>query len=145
MLLESHLSDMNVVSLLERIASSKTKLAGEQEALESNYEPDVKDVRTFLKVLRHLQKRSNNEIATVTLGSDLLEFEITEVVADDDSSNTSFMDHRKQSRTISFNLPWHILDLDESELSRDHNGIDGIDKFSAVVLKWFNVITLKAS
>ena len=50
MLLESHLSDMNVVSLLERIASSKTKLAGEQEALQSNYEPDVKDVRTFLKV-----------------------------------------------------------------------------------------------
>ena len=133
---------MNVVNLLERIAANKTKLAGEQEALESNYEPDVKDVRTFLKVLRHLQKRSDNEIATITLGTDLLEFEITEVSADEDSLNTSFMDHSKKSRIISFNLPWHILDLDESELSRDHMGIDGIDKFSAVVLKWFNTISI---
>ena len=133
---------MNVVNLLERIAANKFKLAGEQEALESNYEPDVKDVRTFLKVLRHLQKRSDNEIATITLGSDLLEFEITEVAADETSLNTSFMDHLKRTRTISFNLPWHILDLDESELSRDHMGIDGIDKFSEVVLKWFNKISL---
>lgn len=133
---------MNVVSLLERLAANKTKLAGEQEALESNYEPDVKDVRTFLKVLRHLQKRSDNEIATVTIGSDLLEFEITEVTADEDSLNTSFMDHSKRSRTISFNLPWFLLDLDESELSRDHEGIDGIDKFSAIVLKWFNTISI---
>lgn len=140
--MESHLSDMNVVSLLERLAANKTKLAGEQEALESNYEPDVKDVRTFLKVLRHLQKRSDNEIATVTIGSDLLEFEITEVTADEDSLNTSFMDHSKRSRTISFNLPWFLLDLDESELSRDHEGIDGIDKFSAIVLKWFNTISI---
>lgn len=133
---------MNVVSLLERLAANKTKLAGEQEALESNYEPDVKDVRTFLKVLRHLQKRSDNEIATVTIGSDLLEFEITEVTADEDSLNTSFMDHSKRSRTISFNLPWFLLDLDESELSRDHEGTDGIDKFSAIVLKWFNTISI---
>lgn len=133
---------MNVVSLLERLAANRTKLAGEQEALESTYEPDVKDVRTFLKVLRHLQKRSNNEMATVTLGSDLLEFEITEVVDNDPSSNTSFMDHTKQARTISFNLPWHLLDVDESELSRDHNGIDGIDKFSAIVLTWFNKLSL---
>lgn len=133
---------MNVVNLLERIAANKTKLAGEQEALESNYEPDVKDVRTFLKVLRHLQKRSDSELATITLGSDLLEFEITEVIADEDSINTSFMDLSKQTRTISFNLPWHILDLDESELSRDHEGIDGIDKFSAIVLKWFNKISI---
>lgn len=133
---------MNVVSLLERLAANRTKLAGEQEALESNYEPDVKDVRTFLKVLRHLQKRSNNEMATVTLGSDLLEFEITEVVDNDPGLNTSFMDHTKQSRTISFNLPWHLLDVDESELSRDHNGIDGIDKFSAIVLTWFNKLSL---
>lgn len=140
--MESHLSDMNVVSLLERLAANRTKLAGEQEALESNYEPDVKDVRTFLKVLRHLQKRSNNEMATVTLGSDLLEFEITEVVDNDPGLNTSFMDHTKQSRTISFNLPWHLLDVDESELSRDHNGIDGIDKFSAIVLTWFNKLSL---
>lgn len=140
--MESHLSDMNVVNLLERIAANKTKLAGEQEALESNYEPDVKDVRTFLKVLRHLQKRSDSELATITLGSDLLEFEITEVIADEDSINTSFMDLSKQTRTISFNLPWHILDLDESELSRDHEGIDGIDKFSAIVLKWFNKISI---
>ncbi|MNH30449.1 hypothetical protein D3C79_907430 [compost metagenome] len=136
------MSDMNVVSLLERLAANRTKLAGEQEALESNYEPDVKDVRTFLKVLRHLQKRSNNEMATVTLGSDLLEFEITEVVDNDPGLNTSFMDHTKQSRTISFNLPWHLLDVDESELSRDHNGIDGIDKFSAIVLTWFNKLSL---
>lgn len=133
---------MNVVSLLERLSANKTKLAGEQEALESNYEPDVKDVRTFLKVLRHLQKRSNNEMATVTLGSDLLEFEITEVSADEDSLNTSFMDHSKKTRTISFNLPWHLLDLDESELSRDYEGNDGIDKFSAIVLKWFNTISI---
>lgn len=140
--MESHLSDMNVVNLLERLAANKSKLAGEQEALESNYEPDVKDVRTFLKVLRHLQKRSDNEIASVTLGSDLLEFEITEVNADESSLNTSFMDHLKQTRTISFNLPWHILDLDESEISRDHMGIDGIDKFSEIVLKWFNKISI---
>lgn len=133
---------MNVVSLLERLSANKTKLAGEQEALESNYEPDVKDVRTFLKVLRHLQKRSNNEMATVTLGSDLLEFEIIEVSADEDSHNTSFMDHSKKTRTISFNLPWHLLDLDESELSRDYEGNDGIDKFSAIVLKWFNTISI---
>lgn len=133
---------MNVVSLLERLSANKTKLAGEQEALESNYEPDVKDVRTFLKVLRHLQKRSNNEMATVTIGSDLLEFEITEVSADEDSLNTSFMDHSKKTRTISFNLPWHLLDLDESELSRDYEGNDGIDKFSAIVLKWFNTISI---
>lgn len=133
---------MNVVNLLERLAANKSKLAGEQEALESNYEPDVKDVRTFLKVLRHLQKRSDNEIASVTLGSDLLEFEITEVNADESSLNTSFMDHLKQTRTISFNLPWHILDLDESEISRDHMGIDGIDKFSEIVLKWFNKISI---
>lgn len=133
---------MNVINLLERIAANKTKLAGEQEALESTYEPDVKDVRTFLKVLRHLQKRSGNEIATVTLGSDLLEFEITEVTADEASLNMAFMDHLKQTRTVSFNLPWHILDLDESELSRDHMGIDGIDKFSEVVLKWFNKISI---
>lgn len=136
------MSDMNVINLLERIAANKTKLAGEQEALESTYEPDVKDVRTFLKVLRHLQKRSGNEIATVTLGSDLLEFEITEVTADEASLNMAFMDHLKQTRTVSFNLPWHILDLDESELSRDHMGIDGIDKFSEVVLKWFNKISI---
>ncbi|MNI96144.1 hypothetical protein D3C73_1545400 [compost metagenome] len=81
-------------------------------------------------------------MATVTLGSDLLEFEITEVSADEESLNTSFMDHSKKTRTISFNLPWHLLDLDESELSRDYEGNDGIDKFSAIVLKWFNTISI---
>lgn len=140
--MESQLTDLNVVNLLDRITANKSKLAGEQEVVESNYEPDVKDVRTFLKVLRHLQKRSDNEIASVTVGSDLLEFEITEVTADEDTANASFMDHSKKTRVVSFNLPWFMLDLDESELSRDHEGIDNIDKFSSSVLKWFNKISI---
>lgn len=132
---------MNVVNLLDRIVANKTKLAEEQEALESNYEPDVKDVRTFLMVLRHLQKRSGNEMASIKLDTDFLEFKVTELVGVDSDDDISFMNCSERTRTVTFNFPWNLLDFDESEYSRDLNGEDSVDKFSAVVLNWVNTIS----
>lgn len=138
------MTDLNVVSLLDRIAASK--LAGEQVALEANYEPDVKDIRTFLKVLRHLQKRSDTQVAAIELGSDLLKLQISEFENNDPSQErTAFMDHTEITRSLAFNLPWQLFDLDDSEISRDSNGIDAIDRFSEIVLKWMNTIKVDRS
>lgn len=138
------LTDLNVVSLLDRIAASK--LAGEQVALEANYEPSVKDIRTFLQVLRHLQKRSDTQVASIELGSDLLKLQISEFEDDDpNDERTAFMDHTVVTRSLAFNLPWQLLDLDESEISRDSDGIDAIDRFSEIVLKWMNTIKIDRS
>jgi len=138
------LTDLNVVSLLDRIAASK--LAGEQVALEANYEPSVKDIRTFLLVLRHLQKRSDTQVASIELGSDLLKMQISEFEDNDpNDQRTAFMDHTVITRSLAFNLPWQLLDLDESEISRDSQGIDAIDRFSEVVLKWMNTIKIDRS
>lgn len=138
------LTDLNVVSLLDRIAASK--LAGEQVALEANYEPSVKDIRTFLQVLRHLQKRSDTQVASIELGSDLLKLQISEFEDNDpNDERTAFMDHTVVTRSLAFNLPWQLLDLDESEISRDSDGIDAIDRFSEIVLKWMNTIKIDRS
>lgn len=138
------MTDLNVVSLLDRIAASK--LAGEQVALEANYEPSVKDIRTFLLVLRHLQKRSDTQVASIELGSDLLKMQISEFEDNDpNDQRTAFMDHTVITRSLAFNLPWQLLDLDESEISRDSQGIDAIDRFSEVVLKWMNTIKIDRS
>lgn len=138
------MTDLNVVSLLDRIAASK--LAGEQVALEANYEPSVKDIRTFLLVLRHLQKRSDTQVASIELGSDLLKMQISEFEDNDPTDQrTAFMDHTVITRSLAFNLPWQLLDLDESEISRDSQGIDAIDRFSEVVLKWMNTIKIDRS
>lgn len=138
------MTDLNVVSLLDRIAASK--LAGEQVALEANYEPDVKDIRTFLKVLRHLQKRSDTQVAAIELGSDLLKLQISEFENNDPGgTRTAFMDHTEVTRSLAFNLPWQLFDLDDSEISRDSNGIDAIDRFSEIVLKWMNTIKVDRS
>lgn len=138
------MTDLNVVSLLDRIAASK--LAGEQVALEANYEPSVKDIRTFLQVLRHLQKRSDTQVASIELGSDLLKLQISEFEDNDpNDERTAFMDHTVVTRSLAFNLPWQLLDLDESEISRDSDGIDAIDRFSEIVLKWMNTIKIDRS
>ncbi|MNC11377.1 hypothetical protein D3C75_590720 [compost metagenome] len=138
------MTDLNVVSLLDRIAASK--LAGEQVALEANYEPSAKDIRTFLQVLRHLQKRSDTQVASIELGSDLLKLQISEFEDNDpNDERTAFMDHTVTTRSLAFNLPWQLFDLDESEISRDSNGIDAIDRFSEIVLKWMNTIKIDRS
>lgn len=138
------MTDLNVVSLLDRIAAAK--LAGEQVALEANYEPSAKDIRTFLQVLRHLQKRSDTQVASIELGSDLLKLQISEFEDNDpNDERTAFMDHTVTTRSLAFNLPWQLFDLDESEISRDSNGIDAIDRFSEIVLKWMNTIKVDRS
>lgn len=140
------LPNMNVVSLLDRLQANASKLAGEQEALMADYQPDVKDIRTFLKVLRHLQKRSANEQSAIVLRDDLLELKITELLDNDlNVEHTSFTDHTEVTRSVSFNLPWWVFDLDESEISKDSEGIDAIDHFSRSVLNWMDTLKINRS
>lgn len=137
------MSNMNVVSILDRIRAAREETENSQFAKESTYVPSDADVETFLKVLHHLQKRSAHETAEVKCGPDLLEFNVTEITSDDeDSASSMFMDIQEIKRTVVFNLPWTLFDVDESELSRDNTGKTAINHLSTCVNRWINKIEI---
>lgn len=136
------MTDLNVVSLLDRIAGNKRD---DRPALVSSYEPNVDDMQTFLRVLRHIQRRSHDEVAKLNLTGDLLEIQISEVIACDSGETSAFTDCTTATRRLSFDIPWQLFDVDESEVLRDRDGVDVITKFSEVALQWINTIEVNRS
>lgn len=124
----------NVVSLSERIKN--IKITTDNDVVQMvDFNPTDNDVHTFLMVLRQLQKRSKDEQLKLELGADYMSIKITESHSNQNPAQTMFFDITQQSRAITFDFPWRLLDVDRSELT-NQDGSDVIDLFSGVVRRW---------
>lgn len=133
--------DKKVISLTDRLAQVKQQADDEQAKL-NNFEPTVQDIHTFLMVLRHLQKRSSSQAVEIECAAEFLQVKITESTADELTNKAMFFDVQQKARIITFDFPWHILDLDKSELSLDDDGTTAVDHLGGAIRRWFNDIAI---
>lgn len=131
----------NVVSLSDRLNALKHQ-AAQEDVKENNYKPTEQDIHTFLMVLRHLQKKSNNETTEIECGAEFFTVKVAESVADELTNRAMFFDIKKKVREITFDFPWYILDLDKSILTKDDSGNDAVDHLGAAIHRWFNDIAI---
>lgn len=133
----------NVVSLSDRLAALKSRTAEEsEEAKQNDFVPTEADITTFLMVLRHLQKNSASNTADIECGAEFLSMKIIESVSDELTNRAMFFDVKQKARVVTFDFPWHILDVDRSILTRDDAGKDVIDLFSGAVCRWVKDIAI---
>lgn len=125
---------------VDKVIDLTDRIRARSDAKPINYKLTSQDVYSFLMVLRHLQKRSGSEISSISCSPETLDVALTELSSDSDSDNTMFMDVSRSTRTITFDIPWDILDTDRSELTRLPDGTDVVDGLVDVVHRWCNIL-----
>ena len=125
---------------VDKVINLADRVRARSDAKPINYKLTSQDVYSFLMVLRHLQKRSDSEISSISCSPDTLDVALTEISSDSDDDKTMFMDVSRSTRTITFDIPWDILDTDRSELTRLPDGTDVVDGLVDVVHRWCTIL-----
>lgn len=132
----------NVVSFSDHIEALKQKMDGDEPAVENNFQPSEQDIHTFLMVLRHLQKKSNNQTVELELGAEFFTVKVIESVADELTNKAMFFDIKQKARAITFDFPWFILDIDKSTLRKEDSGKNAVELLGGAIHRWFNDIAI---
>lgn len=132
----------NVVSLSDRIEALKQKLSDDEYAKENNFQPTEQDIHTFLMVLRHLQKKSDNQTIELELGAEFFTVKVIESRADEMTNKAMFFDIKQKARAITFDFPWFILDIDKDTLRKEDSGKNAVELLGGSIHRWFNDIAI---